>query len=126
MNGSGDDKPKKTKHPNVVTAYADKVAVRAAIYFSDSSSEERNRIVGVIPQEDRKTLTLTLNSPLFEGRWHFKVDGAILSEVPADQFGSNTIILRWENEQQWLADEGLLSRCLELQDDEKGIVLKGA
>jgi len=83
-----------------------------------------NWIVGVTPQTDRKTLTLTLKFPLAAGKWDFVLDGRKKREVPADQLGNYTINLRWENDQKWLDDEGLLNRCLELHDYEQGIVLK--
>jgi hypothetical protein len=84
---------------------------------------DENLIIGVTPQ-DRKTLTLTLKFPLAVGRWDFVLDGEKQGEVPADQLGNYTINLRWKTDQKWLDDPGLMKRCLELHDYEKGIVLK--
>ena len=85
-----------------------------------------NWIVGVTPQADHKTLTLTLKFPLAAGRWDFLLDGEKQQEIPADQLGNYTIILRWDTDQKWLDDEGLMNHCLELHDYEKGIVMKRA
>jgi hypothetical protein len=87
---------------------------------------DENLIVGVTPQADRKTLTLTLKFPLAAGRWDFVLDGEKQGEVPADQLGNYKINLRWKTDQEWLDDPGLTKRCLELHDYEKGIVLKPA
>lgn len=83
-----------------------------------------NWIVGITPQADRKTLTLTLKFPLAAGRWDFLMDGKKQCEVPADQQGNYTINLRWDTDQQWLDDPGLMNQRLELHDIDKGIILR--
>lgn len=85
-----------------------------------------NWIVGITPQADGKTLTLTLKFPLAGGRWDFLLDGEKQCEVPANQLGSYTLNLIWETEQRWLAEPGLMNRRLELREGEKGVVLRRA
>lgn len=83
-----------------------------------------NWIVGILPQADRKSLTLTLKFPLAAGCWDCLMDGRKLGEVPTDQQGNYTITLRWDTEQQWLDDPGLMNRRLELHDNDRGVILR--
>ncbi len=83
-----------------------------------------NWIVGITPNRERNTLIFTLKFPLATGNWDFFLDGEKLCEIPADQLGNYTVNLRWDTYQEWLDDDGLMNRCLELHDIDRGIILR--
>lgn len=83
-----------------------------------------NWIIGITPHRERNSLIFTLKFPLASGKWEFVLDGKTLCQVQPDQIGNYTVNLKWDTQQQWLEDDGLMNRCLELQDREKGVVLR--
>lgn len=83
-----------------------------------------NWIIDVVPGEEHNALTFVLKSPLAAGKWDFVLDGEKLCEVPADQLGSYIVNLQWKTRQKWLDGDGLVNRFVELQEREKGIVLR--
>ncbi len=82
-----------------------------------------NWIVGVMPCRESNSLILNLKFPLADGGWDLLLDGKKLCEIPPEQLGNYKLSLDLRAHQDWLDDDGLLNRRLELHNRDKGMLV---
>lgn len=89
------------------SAYQRAMAMRLA---QMRPTDAANRLTGILPGTDQRSLTLSLSIPLPTGDWRLLVDGLEKDEVTTTDLGRHLVVFSWAAPQPWLGDENLLRR----------------
>ena len=84
-----------------------------------NGSVDGNRLTGVLPDHQRRSLVLALKQPLPPGDWYLRFDGQQKGRVPRRAIGRDNVSQSWPRAQAWLDTQDLVSR-IELFDQKSG------